>query len=344
VILKKFFLILFFFFIFLLSACGAPNTSYNGNVKTVWAMNTEMTLTSYENTKRAQEIFEETLLQLDCKWSATSDSEVHRLNTNQSSYDLSSETEQLIVESVQLCRETDGKLDITLLPLTDLWGFHTQNPHVPDQEQIANVLSRCGVEQISFHKNGILLKSDCKIDLGATAKGYAADLVAEKLKESGCDSAVLSLGGNVRTIGTKSDGTDWIIALRDPFEASKILGTISVRGDSSIITSGNYERYFEENGVRYGHIIDPATGYPVNNDLVSVTVLSDRGIVGDAYSTALFVMGKDEAISFYRSHSDFEMILVTKNGEIFVSKPLQECFSLAVNSEFPITYFERGLT
>ena len=160
------------------------------------------------------------------------------------------------------------------------------------------------------------------MDLGGIAKGYTAQRVLSVLETAGVDSAVISLGGNVGTLGRKPDGSLWTVAVEDPAQSGEYLATLSLDGGYYAITSGAYQRYFEENGVRYHHIIDPKTGAPADTDLQSVTIVSQDGTQADALSTALFVKGFDEAVAFWRAHADaFEMVLVT-DTELYATSGL----------------------
>lgn len=169
------------------------------------------------------------------------------------------------------------------------------------------------------------------MDLGAVGKGYAGELVTELLKKRGITSAVLDIGGNIQTIGTQPDGTSWKLGIRNLFGESTI-GVLFV-ANKAVVTSGNYERYFVgDDGKEYGHIINPETGYPVENELASITIITDEGKQGDVLSTALYVKGLESAIEYWRSHSDFNLIAVTDDGEIYLTEAIAEDFSL--NSTF----------
>lgn len=161
-------------------------------------------------------------------------------------------------------------------------------------------------------------------------KGYAGELAAELLREAGVSSALLDLGGNIQAVGTRPDGTKWRIGLRNPYGEGTI-GTLEI-ADCAVITSGNYERYFEgDDGQVYGHILNPDTGYPADSGLASVTVVTPEGKRGDALSTALFVMGEEGAKTYWQEHPDFDMILITEDGRILITEGIAENFSLAAS-------------
>lgn len=165
------------------------------------------------------------------------------------------------------------------------------------------------------------------LDLGAVGKGYAGDVIAELLRENGVTSALLDIGGNIQAIGSKTDGSDWRLGIRDPFGEGNV-GVLSV-SDKAVVTSGSYERYFiGEDGKQYGHIIDPSTGYPAESGLMSAAVIAKEGKLCDALSTSLFVMGLDKAADYWRGNKNFDMILITEDGEIYITEGIKDSFSL----------------
>jgi thiamine biosynthesis lipoprotein len=171
-----------------------------------------------------------------------------------------------------------------------------------------------------------------QIDLGSVAKGYTGDCILEQFRNQGVTSAILNLGGNVQTLGAKPDGSPWRVAITDPVSAGNA-GMVEIIG-KAVVTSGGYERYFEEDGVVYRHIMDPSSGYPVDNDLLSVSIIGDSGLVCDALSTALFVMGLDRAAAFWKAWGsdsngacDFEAVFITVDGKIYITEGLEDSFS-----------------
>ena len=166
-----------------------------------------------------------------------------------------------------------------------------------------------------------------KIDLGGIAKGYTSSRIMDIFKENGITSGLVNLGGNVQALGTKTDGSNWRVAVQSPDDTEDYLGVLSIQ-DKAVITSGGYERYFEQDGVTYHHIIDPKTGYPAKNGLVSVTIVSSDGTLADGLSTSLFIMGEEKAAEFWKAHSnEFEAIFVTDDGTIYVTEGLKDSFT-----------------
>ena len=329
-----------------LSACGQKEESVQ-----VIAMDTAMTFTAYGKEAEAaitgagQEV-----RRLDKLLSRTSgDSDICRLN-DRGTAEVDAEVWDLIEEAGTYTRATGGCFDITTAPLSNAWGFTTDTYHVPSREELDSLLPLVGPEHV--HSAGsaaegkvtVSLDEGSRIDLGAIGKGYASDRVAEVFREHGVELGWAALGGNVLAVGTRPDGDPWLVGIKDPAQPddpSACLGMLQLQ-DAYAVTSGNYERYFEENGKRYHHIIDPATGYPAESGLVSVTVVADsltetgeltqNGTMCDALSTALFVMGEERAVEFWRSGTyDFQMVLVTENGRVVVTEGLEDCFALEVD-------------
>ena len=172
-----------------------------------------------------------------------------------------------------------------------------------------------------------LLQAGMEVDLGAVAKGFAAEEAEEALRAAGVERATIDLGGNVTVIGTRPDGDPWRVAVKDPRNTDGYLCILELE-DVTLSTSGGYERYFEEDGVRYHHIIDPKTGYPADSGLLSVTVVTANHVLADALSTALFVAGPEEALDFWRSRDDFELVLCTDDDRIIVTQGLEDAFQL----------------
>lgn len=248
-------------------------------------------------------------------------SELYRLNADGQA-ELSADTLNILQQTLALSARTGGALDPTLYPAVRLWGFTTGDYRVPSEAEIAEAMAAAGTEHVSIDGSTVTLTDGAMLDFGAVAKGYAAQKAADELAARGAAAAVLSLGGNVQTLGSKPDGTPWKIDVRDPFDGTRAAVTLSLTGSHAVVTSGGYQRYFEEDGVRYSHIFDPETGAPARSGLASVTVAADDGLLADGLSTALYVMGLDAAADFWRASDDFEAVLITDGGEIFVTEGL----------------------
>lgn len=330
--MKKF--LFFLIFPFILAAC-APFQDNTPESHSFFAMGTYMKITAYG--KNSETVFlhaEKEIRRLDTLLSAENpDSEISRLS-KEGKLILSEDTARLISLAESWNRSTGGTFDISLAPLSKLWGFPHGPYHVPTETERAEALDKTGMKYISCNKETgeYFLESGCSLDLGGMAKGTAAEKAADILKAAGIKNALLDLGGNIKVIGTKPGGRPWHIALRHPDDTDKTAGTLSV-SDTSIVTSGDYERYFIENGRRYHHIFDPHTGAPAQNGLRAVTVICKDSEKADILSTALFVMGEKKAALFWKEHrGEFQMILFRNDNTLMITPDLQKIFT----SELPV--------
>lgn len=245
-------------------------------------------------------------------------SEIYAVNHNGAS-DVSAETAELVSFALDAARKTDGALDPTIYPILSAWGFTSGSKRVPAADEISGLLENVGYERVSVSGGRISLEKGMMLDLGAVAKGYAADETERVLRENGVTSALIDLGGNIQLIGSKPGGEEWRIGLKDPAGEGNV-GVLTL-SDCAVVTSGSYERSFtDENGTVYGHIIDPKSGRPVDNGLLSVTIIAKEGKICDALSTALFVMGEERAVGFWRENKDFDFILITENAKVLVTE------------------------
>lgn len=224
-------------------------------------------------------------------------------------------------------KQSDGALAVQLYALTELWGFTGGNYRVPAQTEIDAALAAIDGFELELDEAAgtARIPAGTSLAFGAVAKGYTADAALDAMAEAGCKAAILSLGGNVQTLGQKPDGSAWNVAIMDPDDNGAYAAMLSV-GEKAVVTSGDYQRYFEQNGVRYSHILDPETGWPTDNGLRSVTVVCDDGARADALSTAMFVLGEDAALDNWRDNDGFELVLITSDGRVVVTDGLREDF------------------
>ena len=296
----------------------------------VFAMDTYMTVTAYgTHGEEAVEAAVEEIERLDGLISVGDEgSEIYAVNTYGSGT-LSPELGYLVMESLELYETTDGLFDIAIYPLMDAWGFTTQKYQVPDAETIDTLLELTDASlinydsytgDISFGMEGM------QIDLGGIAKGYTSSQIMEIFTEYGVTSGLVSLGGNVHVLGTKVDGSLWRVAIQDPDDSSSYIGVLST-SDTAVITSGGYERYFEEDGVTYHHIIDPRTGYPADSGVISSTIVSSDGTLADGLSTALYIMGVEDAIDYWREYGEeFDFILMDEEKNVYITEGIADSF------------------
>ncbi|MBE5824356.1 MAG: FAD:protein FMN transferase [Butyrivibrio sp.] len=279
---------------------------------------------------------------LEKKLSVTDEeSEIYALNRDGEAV-VSSDVADIMTQALAVCDETDGALDISIYPVLKAWGFTTGSYRVPEADEIDALLENVDYRKVQQDTGTVLLSppSDAEatlvtiapgmqVDLGSVVKGYTGSAIAQYLRDNGVKSALINLGGNVECIGKKPDGNKWKVAIKSPFADSKtgIFGVIDAE-DMAIITSGGYERYFEEDGKTYWHILDPKTGYPAENGLVSVTIIGSDGLRCDGLSTALFVMGLDSAIDFWKQSGDFDAVFITESGEAYITSGIADSFTL----------------
>lgn len=304
--------------------------------ESIFAMDTYMEITAYgRHSEAAVQAAVEEIGRLDKLLSTGSDtSEVTILNREKKGK-LSADDAYLLKRSIELWEVTDGAFDITVYPLMEAWGFAGKEYRVPSEAEIENLLESVDASKIILEEatETVVLPEQTQIDFGGIAKGYTSSRVAQIMKEYGIKSAMFNLGGNVQTVGTKTDGSMWRIAIKSPYDTVPYLGVISI-AEKAVITSGGYERYFEENGISYHHILDPATGKPAQSGLVSVTIVCEDGTLADGLSTALYVMGKDRAIAFWREHSEeFDVVLCDEDARLYVTEGLKEYFSSELEYE-----------
>lgn len=339
--MKKYFCILFTVSAVFLSACNSITDKDQAAPceAELFAMDTYMKLTAYgENAETAVKQSQKKIEELDRLLSAEqSDSEIYKLNKNRS-ISPSADTLSLLKKAIEYSEMTGGSFNPTLHPITELWGFTTKKYRVPEKSEIDKLLPYAVTDNVIIYDNSIELKnSETEVDLGGIAKGYTSSKIAEIFIENGVKSGIINLGGNVRTIGTKPDGSEWNVAIENPDPDSSYLGILKTHG-KAVITSGGYERNFEQNGKIYHHIIDPSTGYPADNGLVSVTVVTENDTLADALSTALFVMGEEKAVDFWKNSSEaFDIILYTDKDKLIVSEGIRNSFS----SDYEIGYVSR---
>lgn len=293
-----------------------------------FAMDTVMDFTIYGEADLLDQT-ESIIRNLEAQLSVTDpDSEIASINETGSGK-VTGDTSTLIHAALSLCQRTEGALDISVYPIVRAWGFTTGSYQVPDNASIQALLPLVDYRQIDYQSDSgaLRLADGMEIDLGSVAKGYAGQKAADFLKENGITSGLLSLGGNIQAIGSKPDGSPWKIGIQDPFQNETPMMVLSL-SDKSVVTSGGYERYFQQDGQTYWHIMDPSTGYPAENGLVSVTVVGTDGMLCDGLSTSLFVMGLEKAADFWGKSNDFEAVFVTADQTVYLTEGLEDCFAL----------------
>ena len=314
----------------------------------VFAMDSVMTLTAYGNNGQAGlNAAESIIVSMD----AMLDPEVETSTT----YAINHAQGTNVVVSGQIAKmlntakivydQSGGALDLSLYPLIKRWGFVDGKYYVPTDEELMEDLSRLCFDQLvltSFPSSGtyaVCIPSYGEISFAAVAKGCAAENAINAMRQAGVTSGIISLSGNVQTLGNKPDGTEWNVAIQDPNSPSSYLGVVNV-GETAIVTSGAYQRNFTNlRGKVYHHLLNPVSGVPINNTLLSVTIICEDGTMADALSTAMYVMGESKALSYWRTYGGFDMILVNKDNKIICTKGLIEKFTLS-NSNYTLKFSE----
>lgn len=321
----------FAFLLPLLLLSGCAETEGGPQTAQIFAMDTVMDFTVY-GPSAAEAIGASTqeIQRLEQLLSRTIEtSEVSRLNASAGKEEeTTEEVSSLLKEAVRLSASTGGAFDITVAPLASAWGFTEAEYRVPTKEEIGRLLPLVDSSRIRITGQQVELPDGAAIDLGGIAKGYASDQVARTLQAHGVESAIISLGGNVYAKGAKPGGDPWRVAVRDPGDPADYVGMLLLE-DAYAVTSGGYQRYFEQAGHIYHHIIDPSTGYPADSGLTSVTVVSSSGTVCDALSTALFVLGEQGAVDLWDGADwdrGFDMVLVTEDGRVLITAGLADRF------------------
>lgn len=226
----------------------------------------------------------------------------------------------------------DSAFNLAIGPLVKRWKIGFQGDSVPPADEIAALLEITHPEDVILDEarsSVFLTRAGMEIDLGAIAKGYIADRVRDYLHKEGTERGLINLGGNVQTLGSPAGG--WSVGLKKPFAGEALIGAMTVE-NRSVVTSGTYERYFEQNGRRYHHILDPRTGYPLDNELDSVTIISKDSIDGDIWTTLMYGMGVEKGCAVLRSRPDIEAIFVTKTKEVAISSMRHFRFTLLDNT------------
>ena len=253
------------------------------------------------------------------------DSEISRINSaGGNPVEVSKETIKLIKKGIYYSEMSDGVFDITIAPVSNLWDFKAETPLVPSPEAIAEAVSHVNYENIIIRDNTVKLTDPhAGIDLGAIAKGYIADRIKDYLEEEGVRHAMINRRGNVLAMGSKLDGSDYNIGIQEPFdETGEPITSVKI-SDKSVVTSGIYQRYFKADGKIYHHILDPNTGYPCENNLYSVTILTDSSLTADALSTTCFLLGYDRGMKLINQLDNVDAVFITNDNQIHYSKNFQ---------------------
>ena len=299
-------------------------------------LNTAVTVTIYDSQDR--ELLTECMNLCD-KYEkifsrTASDSELYQLNHREltpvagteDTFQISDPLAELIRKGLYYSKLSEGAFDIAIEPLTSLWNFTAEDPQVPEDRLIQKALTKCDYHNVSVSDNNevILKTEDTAIELGAIAKGYIADRLKDYLISQGVKSAIINLGGNVLCIGGKPNDSSFKIGIQKPFaDRSETIAVMDIK-DKSVVSSGVYERCFEQDGTLYHHLLNPRTGYPYDNGLIAVTIISDESVDGDALSTTCFALGLEDGMKLAESLDNVQAFFVTSDYEIHYTKDFQK--------------------
>ena len=279
-------------------------------------------------------VFEDKVTDYDDLTSVHKDTPLNEVNRRAGEpVEVPCEIADMTKQALAIADETNGAFEPMIGPVVNLWKIGFGGEHVPSDEAIAEAVSKVDRSKVRVWREGgrcmMQIAKGQSIDMGAIAKGFIGQRLSDILKHEGMTRGVLNLGGNIVAVGEKSDGRPWRIGIQDP-AGEDYLGVLELT-DGAVGTSGGYQRYFEQDGVRYWHILDPATAAPARSGLASVTVVSPSGLTCDGLSTALFVMGADGALAFWREHPelDLQLLLVAEDGTVSLTPGLRDAFTLS---------------
>ena len=310
-------------------------------VRSSYALGTIINLKAFGN--KAEKAIDEAIKRLntiDDKMSAfKEDSEISRITSKAgvNSETVSKDTYFVVKKAVEYSKILEGTFDPTIRPLVKLWNIGTKEEIIPEQAQIEEKLKLVNYKDVILDENehSIMLKHKKQaLDVGGIAKGFAADEVRDILYKHNVKSALIDLGGNIFALGSKDDGTPWKVGIQNPFKPrGEFIGILSVK-NKSVVTSGNYERYFMKDGERFHHIIDPKTGYPSQSKIISATIISDNSIDGDGLSTGVYIIGINKAMKIIEAIDGIDAIFITEDKKVYTTSGIDKNILTLTDEEF----------
>lgn len=329
------------------SLCGCSSEPVQ---RQVFAMDTIMTLTAYgKNADDGLDAAENIIKSMDSLLNPELETSAAYLinNANGENVIVQPQVADMLNTALQVYERSGGALDLSVYPIYLAWGeFKEETARIPSKEELSELRQYLNFGDMTITafpgeaNYSVCVPAGTKISFGSVAKGCAAEYAINAMRDAGVKSGLVSLGGNVQTLGLKPDGSEWTIAVEDPRSTGNYVGTLRV-GEKAIVTSGNYQRFFRgDNGQIYHHIIDPDTGMPVENNLLSVTIVCDDGTLADCLSTAMYVLGEKGALKYWRDYGGFDMIMITDDGRVICTTGLIEIFSLTNESKYTVSFVE----
>ena len=324
---KKKYILIFLIIIslFIFSGCSDNNEELPQAESSAFMMDTLIKMRAHgENAEKAVDESMKRIKEIEDLMSKTIESsEVYQINSNSGQkVNISDDTELVLEKSLYYAELTEGKFDPTVGRLVELWGIGTENAKVPTEEEINEALNYVGHNKLHLYEDQAMVEDEVELDLGGIAKGYAADEVRRISENNNIPSAFVNLGGNVLVIGRKVDGTKWRVGIQDPRQGRGNVMAIIECEDKTIVTSGNYERYFEKDDTIYHHILNPDTGYPAQPGLLSVSIISENSFDADALSTSVFIMGLENGMNFIENLDEVEVMFITDELDVYLSSGL----------------------
>lgn len=329
---RKSLLILIISMCFFITGCATTKTEPIS--KSGLAFDTFITITIYDSqNKELLDNCFKLCTKYENLFSRTIDnSEISKINSGTAgTIVVSDETAEIIQKGLEYGTISDGNFDITIGSVSELWDFKSDSPALPNDTLVQNALTAVNYNNVELSGNTVTLKNPkTKIDLGGIAKGFIADKLKEYLTSQGVEHAMINLGGNILAIGNKLDGSDFTIGIQKPFdEKNASIAAIKV-SDKSVVSSGIYERYFKIDDKIYHHILNPKTGYPYENDLYEVTIISDKSVDGDGLSTTCFALGLDKGLALIESLEDTEAIFITNDYKLHYTSGIGTTIPLVI--------------
>ena len=319
--------------------------------KTAFLMGTIVKITIYDQVKEAESIFQKVFARISdiedrmTINKGTEKSEIIQLNkkAGKEYSKLSPDTFYVLEKGKYYSEISNGKYDITIGPLVKLWNIGTEEARLPEEIELNNTMPLVNYKNLILDKEN--LSAELKIpgmivDLGSIAKGYAADEAAKILEQAGIEHAIINLGGNILTLNTKPDSTYWRLGLQDPLKPRGDYMGIIMLNDQALVSSGIYERYFELNGKRYHHILNPKTGYPEENSILSVSIITKDSIDADGLSTAIFLLGLEEGMQIIEDLPNTEAIFITSDKKVYYSSGIDEKNFKIIKEEYRLQRLE----
>ena len=309
------------------------NSEINTYTKTDFAMDTVVSETLYTTGEDITADVISALKDVEENWISWTkeNSQIYQINQNAgSTVTVSQETATYLKQVLELSEASEGAMDPTMGKIIRLWDIDGEDPHIPEEKELNALLKNVGYSKITLDGNKVTLPAGMTLDLGAAGKGIGCDAAEQVLeKEKEVSGMILNLGGSsVMSYGSKPDGSSWQVAVTDPRDTEgDYLGVVALKGTEFLSTSGDYEKYFIEDGIRYHHILDPSTGYPARSGLTSVTVVCDNGLDADGLSTACFVLGREKGEKLLEKyHADG--LFVDDSGHVWLTEGMKERFQL----------------